>query len=88
MINYEDMPAQELLELAKERIKSLIEFDLDYARKLMPGLTDDVLILGMHKARYICEAIPAELRHSSAKFLRDGGHTINGCEILPEGDLP
>jgi hypothetical protein len=88
MIDYEDLSFEQLTILADERLKALICFDLDYARKMMPELTEEVRILGMHKARYLCNAVPSELRHQSAEFLRSGNHTSNGLEILPEGELP
>lgn len=80
----------ELEQLIEERNIALSNLDLDYARKLMPqASSDDVLLLGLHKARYDCIAIARELRHESADFLRKHGcKDMNGQDILPEGILP
>ena len=88
MIDYESLTLKQLKELADERLKALIGFDLDYARRMMPEMSEDTRVLGMHKARYLHPDVPAELRHMSAHFLRSGKHLSNGLAILPEGELP
>ena len=75
-------------QIEQERLNALIEFDIDYCQAEMPQLPRETIILGMHKARYLCKAVPAELRHASAAWLREGGHTNRGAPILPEGQLP
>lgn len=74
--------------LAK-RNKALIDLDLEYARKMIPGARDDdVLLMSMHKARYSVTTIPAELRHASGAWLRERGLGAMSGPLLPEGELP
>jgi hypothetical protein len=73
-----------------ERNKALSNLDMEWARRNMQGASSDhVRLLAMHKARYECTSIAAELRHLSAKWLRDRGYLrMYRMELLPEGELP
>lgn len=79
-------------ESLKERNKALSNMDLAWARKNVltePQYSDAVLIIGMHKARYECVQIVAELRHISGAWLRENGYKrLYGLDLLPEGELP
>lgn len=74
----------------QQRNKALIALDLDWARTQGPNAPDDFTVLAaMHKARYDCCDIPAELRHESGNWLRARGMSrLGGLELLPEGVLP
>lgn len=79
----------ELEKMLERRNKALLELDMDYARQMMPGTSDEVRRLAMHKARYECTALPREVRHQSGEWLRAGGYRrLTGDELLPEGALP
>jgi hypothetical protein len=75
-----------------ERNAAMLNLDIAWARANAPVWLappdDETLLISLHKARYQCPVLPAEARHASAKFLRDGGHLVWGMEILPEGQLP
>ena len=62
----------------------------DAARAAIPRpMTDEVILIGLHKSRYMCTAIAPELRHASGAWLRERGYRqANGLPLLPEGDLP
>lgn len=72
------------------RNRILIDLDVVAAAKQMPGVSSlEVVLLALHKARYVCTDIPANLRHASAAYLRERGSTdLYGQPILPEGQLP
>lgn len=69
---------------------ALESLDMDYARRMMAGhFTDDVRLIGMHKARYESIGCSRESRHASGFWLRARGYSrICGGPILPEGMLP
>lgn len=72
-----------------ERDAALASLDMDYARRMMPDAEDDVRLAAMHKARYECTGLAAELRHASGHWLRErelGRMTF--APLLPEGELP
>jgi hypothetical protein len=68
-----------------ERNRILIELDVTAAMRDMPGATREIAEIALHKARYICSAIPPEFRHASREWLFQRGY-VNG--LLPAGDLP
>ena len=82
----------ELDDFLSERNKALVNLDLDYARTRLPGLEkkdDGFVLMVLHKARYECTAIPAELRHDSRAWLDIRGlRRMSGDPLLPEGELP
>lgn len=73
-----------------ERNKALSELDMEWARRKMPEATNDhIRLLAMHKSRYECLHIDAQLRHDSGKWLKENGYKrMFGMELLPEGELP
>lgn len=81
---------KDVQEFIAERNAALESLDMDYARRVMPGhLTDDVRLIGMHKARYESIGCSRESRHASGLWLRERGYgRISGTPILPEGTLP
>jgi len=80
----------------KERNEAFISLDLDWAKNLMlpntcfsESFTGPFLLLGLHKARYECTDISAELRHKSGAWLRERGFgRMTGEPLLPKGELP
>lgn len=80
----------ELQQWREQRNKALISLDLDWARTQIPDAAGDyALLASMHKARYECCDIPAELRHASGHWLRERGMgRFTGKALLPEGELP
>jgi hypothetical protein len=72
-----------------ERNRALSELDMDWARQRMPGASDEVCLMSMHKSRYACTQIAPELRHVSAEWLRERGLAgADGNPLLPAGELP
>jgi hypothetical protein len=80
-------PLQQYL---KERNAALTTLDIEWARKHLPlNLSDEVLLVSMHKARYDCTAIEPDLRHASGAWLRERGLSrMMGLPWPPEGTLP
>lgn len=76
--------------LLQERWKAIINLDLNYARREMPGASsDEVRLMALHKSRYELTAAPRELRHSSRHWLESRGlHRFGWKFWLPEGVLP
>lgn len=74
----------------RERDAALMNLNMDYARRLMPGASsDEVRLAAMHKARYEATSIPREFRHASGGWLREHGYLrYGGLPLLPEGELP
>src|SRR4029078_12182025 len=72
-----------------ERDAALTALDMDYARSMArPNTPDDILLIGMHKARYECRSIARELRLISAEWLRERGFQGGYGPLLPVGELP
>lgn len=60
----------------QERIAALVNLDIEAARRIDPAiahLSDEGILVGMHKARLHLGVIPMELRQQSLDFLRAGG---------------
>ena len=79
-----------LAQFLAERDKALIDLDMDWARRTMPDVSDDLVrLMALHKARYEVTTLPAELRHTSGQWLRERGLSrFDGTDLLPEGMLP
>ena len=79
-----------LAQFLAERDKALIDLDMDWARRTMPDVSDDLVrLMALHKARYEVTTLSAELRHTSGQWLRERGlHRFDGTDLLPEGMLP
>ena len=72
-----------------KRNKALLEMDMAYMRRVMPGTTDEVREIAAHKARYECTQLPKEARHASGDWLRSRQlGRMTGEALLPEGELP
>lgn len=75
--------------LRADRNRALAALDLAWGRRMFPGALDADILVAMHKARYHSTDVPRELRHQSAQWLKDGGHTdALGEPIMAEGWLP
>lgn len=75
--------------LANERVAILKNGDTDVLRALMPGMTAEVAEITLHKCRYDCTALPAEMRHASRAWLAERSYgAMGGRDLLPEGELP
>jgi hypothetical protein len=83
------MKDEELENFLAARNAALMTLNLEWARAVTPGLGDDVLLVGMHKTRYDCTAIPDALRLESAEWLRKRGYrAIGGVPLAAPGELP
>lgn len=80
--------ADELKAWRTERNRVLTAMDIAAARKQMPGASDEVVEIALHKARYDCTDMPDALRHESASWLRSRGYGALGGPLLNEGELP
>ena len=89
-MNRSSTPDESLKDFLSARNKALIEMDFNYLRsRVTKPMTDEMCELVMHKSRYDCTAIPAELRHASGNWLREKGYNrMTGTPLLPEGELP
>lgn len=78
--------------LLERRNKALANLDLEWAAEQTPPgratPSKEVMLIAMHKARYECRAIAAELRHESGAWLRERGYSRSYGPLLPEGELP
>ena len=75
--------------LADARVEILKRGDTQAMRALMPGMTAEVAEITLHKCRYDCTALPAEMRHASRSWLAERGYgAMLGRDLLPEGVLP
>jgi hypothetical protein len=73
----------------QNRNRMLRELDVRSAKGAMPGASDDeVVLIALHKARYDCVDIEAELRHASGAWLRERGFGRMHGPLLTEGELP
>jgi hypothetical protein len=52
------------------RNAALRSLDIEWARALIPGMTDEGLLIGLHQARCACADMEDELREESAEWLR------------------
>lgn len=73
-----------------EKIRILEALDVAAARQHMPDASsEEVVLLALHKARYLCGHVRAELRHQSGAWLRERGYGMYmGEPLLPPGELP
>jgi hypothetical protein len=74
----------------EQRNAALRTLDMGYARALLPhASSDEVRLMALHKARYECKDIEAELRHASGAWLRERAMgRLSGTPLLPVGELP
>ena len=76
-------------ELTDWRVAILKSGNTDALRALFPSMTAEVAEITLHKCRYDCTDLPAEMRHASRAWL-DLRHygAMGGRDLLPEGELP
>jgi hypothetical protein len=88
--SWRTMSVQTLDEYVEERRKGLSTLNMEWARQVLPAAIDDeTRLIAMHKARYDCPDITAELRHESGRWLRERGYgALGGRPLLDEGLLP
>lgn len=73
----------------ERRNRALANLDMQWAREQSPRVaSDEVVLIGLHKARYECRVIAAELRHESGAWLRERNYNRSHGPLLPEGELP
>jgi hypothetical protein len=77
-------------ERVADRLRALIQLDLEWARKVMPGESaDDVRLVAMHRSRYENDQVPREFRIESGAWLLERGLLrANLHPVLPDGKLP
>lgn len=57
--------------LIADRNAGLVALDMDWAREMMPNMSDDVRLIAMHKTRYEIRTIPDDERHASRSWLEE-----------------
>jgi hypothetical protein len=73
--------------LVDERFRALVQLDLEWARKAMPGETgDEVRLVAMHRARYENDKVPPDFRIESGRWLRERGLLRSNLHPVLEGD--
>jgi hypothetical protein len=73
-----------------ERDTALLNLDMEWGRKnLSEGVSDEVVITSLHKARVECTSLPDAPRLESIEWLRERGfRRIFGVELPPAGVVP
>ncbi len=72
-----------------ERNLALIALDENYVARMVPKAPPEMRLLILHKSRYECTAMPANLRNESRAWLAERGYgRMTGDPLLPEGQLP
>ena len=74
-----------------ERNRVLRDLDIasDLVTESMPGASDEVKLLALHKGRYECTAISDDLRRQSGEWLAARGYgRMTGDPIDLTGELP
>jgi len=93
-----ELRSQQMLDdFLQRRDRALITLDIQWGRWLLQEyhgipadrVSDQAVLVSLHKARYLCSEISAELRRESAAWLLANGfgQTERG-RILPDGELP
>jgi hypothetical protein len=81
---------KELTRYNQEMTEVLIDLDLVKARRFMTrDLTDEIILVALHRARVHATTVPRELRLESVEWLRE--HDIpdlSGGALPPPGELP
>lgn len=68
--------------LSPERLRILIEFDVEAGRQLVPlgptgrPMSTEAIVAGLHKTRLMVAEVPAALRRESAEWLRANGFSL------------
>ena len=74
-----------------ERNRFLRDLDItsDLVAQAMPGASDEMKLLALHKGRYECTHISDDLRRQSAEWLVERGYgRMTGDPIDLTGELP
>lgn len=81
---------EEIAKFVEERNRALRDMDMEWGRRNMPGVSDYVIEIAMHKARYECTGIRPELRQESRRWLEFGGFArLHGIEFPDDvNELP
>lgn len=72
-----------IVEIEKERQRFVKELDVEAAKKYhkkyfrVAPSSDEVMLIGLHKARYNSYFVTAEEREESKKWLESNGYSIN-----------
>lgn len=81
-MSFVDTRPEDIKDWLAERKLALETLDMAYARRNFPNASsDEVLLLAMHKARYECTDIAANLRRASEKWLK--ARDFNRVHDLP-----
>jgi hypothetical protein len=59
--------------LVKDRRRAIAALDLDWGRRMFPGVPDAEVLAAMHKARYHMGEMALNLRAESAVWLHEHG---------------
>jgi hypothetical protein len=83
------MSPDSLVRFIEARNAALRTLDLNWARRTVPYVNDETLLVTLHKTRYDCTMIEDHLRLESAEWLRARGYkALGGVPLLPPGELP
>jgi hypothetical protein len=80
----------ELARFNEEMTKVLIDLDLVAARKFLTrDLTDELILVALHRARVHATSVEKHLRLESLEWLREHGFSdLYGMPLPPPGILP
>jgi hypothetical protein len=71
-----------------ERIRIIVELDIEAAKRLFPMISDEAVLPMLHKVRYETASASDELRHESRAWLEQNGlHRVHGLPWPPKGEL-
>lgn len=60
-------------DLVKDRPRAIAALDMDWGRRMFPGVPDFDVLTAMHKARYHMGEMAPNLRAESARWLHERG---------------
>lgn len=72
-----------MLEIEKERKRFIKELDVEAAKKYhkrylgVDSFSDEVILIGLHKARYHSDFVTVEEKEKSKKWLESNGYSTN-----------
>lgn len=80
----------EIKAYVRRRDEALRILDITWARSMLPSVvSDEALLMALHKTRYNAPAIEEKLRLESGEWLRSRGFSdVGGMPLLPPGQLP
>ncbi len=78
-----------IAKIVEERNAALTSMDLEFVRKMFPDASNFMLVMVLHKSRYECTGIQANLRHRSREWLQARGlGRMTDTPFLPKNQLP